>query len=149
MSTINLSKVNNWLHVVNKLPRLISLFLYHCNLPNIFSIPLINSSTYLDVFQLSDNNLTCSSSVLQWLFKSNTSVVELHLYSNQFQGLIPDAFSRINSLAHLYLDSNEFEGEIPKAFGGMCNLKTLSLSGNYLNGQLHDFFQTRCANHSL
>ena len=101
MSTINLSKVNNWLHVVNKLPHLTFLFLYHCNLLNIFSIPLINSSTYIDVFQLSDNNPTCSSLVLQWLFKSNTSVVELHLYSNQFQGLILAAFSRINSCTSL------------------------------------------------
>nr|POE76897.1 putative inactive leucine-rich repeat receptor kinase xiao [Quercus suber] len=88
--------------------------------------------------------------VLEWLFNSNTSVVDLDLKFNEFQGSIPDDFTRINSLAHLYLDSNEFEGEIPKAFGGMCNLKTLSLSWNYLNGQL-DFIQnlTECANHSL
>ncbi|XP_065630107.1 receptor-like protein EIX1 isoform X2 [Quercus suber] len=89
-------------------------------------------------------------SLLEWLFNSNTSVVDLDLRFNEFQGSIPDDFTRINSLAHLYLDSNEFEGEIPKAFGGMCNLKTLSLSWNYLNGQL-DFIQnlTECANHSL
>ena len=151
MSTVNLSKVYNWLHVVNKLPYLTSLFLYSCNLPNIFSVPLVNSSTSLDVLQLSDNNLTCSSSVLQWLFKSNTSVVELDFSFNQFQGLIPNAFSRINSLAHLYLNSNEFEGEISKAFGGMCNLKTLSLSRNYLSGQLLDFILNlaKCGNHSL
>nr|XP_023879409.1 receptor-like protein EIX1 [Quercus suber] len=150
MSTVNLSKVNNWLHVVNKLPYLTSLHLYSCNLPNIFSIPLVNSSTSLDVLGLSNNDLTSSSSVLEWLFNSNTSVVDLDLKFNEFQGSIPDDFTRINSLAHLYLDSNEFEGEIPKAFGGMCNLKTLSLSWNYLNGQL-DFIQnlTECANHSL
>ncbi|XP_050290622.1 receptor-like protein EIX2 [Quercus robur] len=89
--------------------------------------------------------------VLQWLFKSNTSVVELDFSFNQFQGLISNAFSRINSLAHLYLSSNEFEGEIPKAFGGMCNLKTLNLSRNYLSGQLLDFILnlTECGNHSL
>ncbi|XP_030970944.1 receptor-like protein EIX1 [Quercus lobata] len=151
MGTVNLSKVNNWLHVVNKLPYLTSLFLYSCDLPNIFSVPLVNSSTCLDVLDLSYNNLTSSSSVLEWMFNSNTSVVELNLNNNQFQGLIPDAFSRINSLAHLYLDSNEFEGEIPKVFGGMCNWKTLSLSGNYLNGQLLDFIHNlaRCANHSI
>ncbi|KAK7851761.1 receptor-like protein eix2 [Quercus suber] len=150
MSIVNLSKVNNWLHVVNKLPYLTSLHLYSCNLPNIFSIPLVNSSTSLDVLGLSNNDLTSSSSILEWLFNSNTSVVDLDLRFNEFQGSIPDDFTRINSLAHLYLDSNEFEGEIPKAFGGMCNLKTLSLSWNYLNGQL-DFIQnlTECANHSL
>ncbi|KAK7856854.1 receptor-like protein EIX1 [Quercus suber] len=81
MSTVNLSKVNNWLYVVNKLPYLTSL--YSCNLLNIFSVPLVNSSTSFDVLNLSYNNLT-SSSVLEWLFNSNTSVVELYLANNQF-----------------------------------------------------------------
>ena len=136
MSNVNLSKVNNWLYVLNKLPYLTSLFLGSCNLSNIFFVPLLNSSTSLDVLDLSYNNLTSSSLVLEWLFNSNTRVVELYLYDNQFQGLILDAFSRINSLAHLNLDYNEFEGEIAKAFGGMCNWKTLSLTRNYFSGQL-------------
>ena len=120
-------------------------------MPNIFFVPLINSFTSLDALGLASTDLTSASSVLEWLFNSNTSVVELNLSRSQFRGLIPDAFSRTNSLAHLYLDSNEFEGEIPKAFGGMCNLKTLSLLRNYLSRQLHDFFQNliECANHSL
>ena len=136
---------------MNKLPYLTSLFLFSCNLPNNFSIPLINSSTSLDVLNLAHNDLTSSSIVLEWLFNSNTSVVELCLSNNQFQGLIPNAFSRINSLAHLYLVSNEFEGKIPKAFGGICNLKTLCLSGIHLSGQLLVFIDnlTGCANHSL
>ena len=151
MSEVNLSNVNNWLHVVNKLSYLTSLFLYSCNLSNIFSVPLVNSSTSLDVLDLSSNNLTSSFLVLEWLFNFNTSVVKLVLSHNQFRGLIPDAFSRINSLAYLSLDFNEFEGEIPKAFGGMCNWKTLSLTGNHLSGQLLDFIfnLNKCANHSL
>ena len=150
MTTINLSKVNNWLHVVNKLPYLTSLSLYSCDLPSIFSVPHVNSSTSLDTLDFSYNNLTSSSLVLEWLFKSNISVVELYLFENQLQGLISDAISKINSLSHLYLDSNEFEGEIPNAFGGMCNLKTLSLSGNHLSGQL-DFNHnwSGCVKHSL
>ena len=107
MGEINLSKVKNWLQILNKLPYLTSLYLFSCKLPNVFSIPLVNSSTSLEVLNLVDNNLTSSSSVLEWFFNSNTSLVELDLSFNQFQGLIPDAFSRINSLALLYLDSNE------------------------------------------
>ncbi|KAK7857742.1 receptor-like protein EIX1 [Quercus suber] len=151
MSFINLSKVNNWLQVVNKLPHLTSLYLHSCDLPNIFSVPLVNSSTSLDVLDLSHNHLTSSSSVLEWLFKSNTSVFKLYLNENQFHGLIPDAFSKMKSLAHLYLGDNEFEGGIPKTFGGVCNLKTLSLSRNNLRGQLLEFIQnlTECANHSI
>ena len=79
MSAVNLSKVNDWLQVVNKLHHLKSLKLENCNLPNIFPIPIINSSTSLDVLDLSDNSLTSSSSVLEWLFNSNTSVVNLDL----------------------------------------------------------------------
>ena len=82
MSNVNLSNINNWLHVVNKLSYLTSLFLYHCNLLNIFSVPHVNSSTSLDVLDLSYNNLTSSSSVLEWLFNFNTSVVELYLNNN-------------------------------------------------------------------
>ncbi|KAM3749849.1 hypothetical protein ACB098_05G216700 [Castanea mollissima] len=151
MSFVNLSKVNNWLEVVNKLPHLTSLHLRSCNLPNIFPVPHVNSSASLDVLNLSYNNLTLSSSILEWLFNSNTSVVKLYLFDNQFQGLIPDAFSRIYSLEVLILDDNEFEGGIPKSFSGMCNLKTLSLSSNNLGEQLLGIVHnlTGCANHSI
>ena len=84
MSEVNLSNVNNWLHVVNKLPYLTSLFLYSYNLSNIFFVPLVNSSTSLDVLNLSSNNLTSSFLVLEWLFNFNTSVVKLVLSHNQF-----------------------------------------------------------------
>nr|XP_023871757.1 receptor-like protein EIX1 [Quercus suber] len=151
MSSVNLSKVNNWLHVVNQLPYLTVLVLRSCSLSNIFPIPHVNSSASLDVLSLSYNNITLSSSVLEWLFNSNTSVVELYLHDNQFQGLIPNAFSRINSLEVLILDDNEFEGGIPKGIGGLCNLNTLSLSHNKLSGQLLEFVHnlTGCANHSI
>ena len=79
MSSVNLSKVNNWLKVVNKLPYLTSLHLESCNLPKNFSVWLVNSSTSLHSLDLSDNNLTSSSFVLQWLFNFNTSVVKLDL----------------------------------------------------------------------
>ena len=151
MSSVNLSKVNNWLQVVNKLPYLTSLHLESCNLPSIFSVWLVNSSTSLHSLDLSDNSLTSSSSVLQWLFNFNTSVVKLDLRFNQFHGLIPDGFSKMKSLTHLFLDYNEFEGGIPKTFSGLCNLNTLSLPVNNLNGQLLEFFHnlTGCANQSI
>uniref|UniRef100_A0A7N2MTJ2 Leucine-rich repeat-containing N-terminal plant-type domain-containing protein n=2 Tax=Quercus lobata TaxID=97700 RepID=A0A7N2MTJ2_QUELO len=151
MSSVNLSKVNNWLHVVNQLPYLTVLLLHACSLPNIFPIPHVNSSTSLDVLNLSYNNLTLSSSALEWLFNSNITVVKLYLFDNQFQGLIPDAFSKIHSLELVDLDGNEFEGGIPKSFSGMCNLKTLSLSSNNLSEQLLGIFHnlTGCANHSI
>ena len=151
MGGINLSKFNNWLPIVNKIPYLTSLFLENCNLANIFSVPLANSSTSLNALYLPYNSLTSSSSVPEWLFNYNTSVVELYLFGNQFQGMIPNAFSKIKSLVHLYLDDNEFEGGIPKSFGSMCNLKTLSLIRANLNGKflgiIHNLIG--CAQHSI
>ena len=136
---------------MNKIPYLTSLFLENCNLSNIFFIPLANSSTSLDALYLPYNSLTSSSLVLEWLFNYNTSVVELYLFGNQFQDMIPDAFSKIKSLTHLYLDDNEFEGGIPKSFSGMCNLKTMSLIRDNLNGKflgiIHNL--TGCAQHSI
>ena len=116
MTNVNLSKVNDRLQLVNKLHYLKSPYLNYCNLPTNFLVLVINSSTSLDVLSLSDNGLISSSSILEWLFNSNTSVVNLVLSYNNFHGLIPNGFSIINSLAHLYLDNNEFEGGIPKTF---------------------------------
>ena len=92
MGGINLNKFNNWLQIVNKIPYLTSLLLENCNLANIFFVPLTNSSTSLDALYLPYNGLTSSSSVLEWLFNYNTSVVELYLFGNQFQDMIPNAF---------------------------------------------------------
>ena len=120
-------------------------------MPNIFFIPLVNSFTSLDALGLASTDLTSASSVLEWLFNYNTSIVELYLFGNQFQGMIPNAFSKIKSLVHLYLNDNEFEGGIPKSFGSMCNLKTLSLIRANLNGKflgiIHNLI--RCAQHSI
>ena len=93
MGGINLSKFNNQLQVVNKIPYYSSLFLENCNLANIFSIPLANSCTSLDALYLPYSGLTSASSVLEWLFNYNTSVVELYLFGNQFQDMIPNAFT--------------------------------------------------------
>ncbi len=69
----------DWLQVVNKLHYLKSIPMEYCNLPNNFHVPVVNSSTSLDILDLSYIGLTCSSSVLEWLFNSNTSVVNLDL----------------------------------------------------------------------
>ncbi|KAK4607135.1 hypothetical protein RGQ29_001096 [Quercus rubra] len=77
-----------------------------------------NLTEYVTVVTYYIISLTSSSLVLEWLFNYNTSVVELYLFGNQFQDMIPNAFSKIKSLTHLYLDDNEFEGGIPKSFSG-------------------------------
>ncbi|GLT39464.1 hypothetical protein SLA2020_136530 [Shorea laevis] len=133
----NLSKVNNyWLEVINKLPRLNTLYLYGCNLPYVLpqAIPMINTSTFLVDLDLSSNNL--SASTFQWLSKFNKSLVSLHLANNSFQGLIPENLGHMTYLEKLDLSSNQFEGGIPKSFGNLCKLRYLNLSSNNLDEML-------------
>ncbi|GLT82359.1 hypothetical protein SLE2022_007430 [Rubroshorea leprosula] len=140
LSQIDLSKVNNWLQVVNKLPHLTNLQLYYCNLLDVVPqpLPMINTSTSLVVLDLSSNNLTAS--MFQWLFNFSNTLVHLDLSENQLQGLIPQAFGNMIFLEELSLWGNQFEGGIQKSFGNMCKLRLLYLSSNNLKGMLPEFF---------
>ncbi|GKV12600.1 hypothetical protein SLEP1_g23721 [Rubroshorea leprosula] len=139
LSGIDLSKVNNWLQLVNKLPHLTNLRLNSCNLLDVIPqpLPMNNSSISLAVLELYDNNLTAT--MFQWLFNFSNSLVHLGLSYNQLQGLIPEAFGNMIFLEELYLSDNQFEGGIQKSFGNMCKLRLLDLSSNNLKGMLPDF----------
>ncbi|GKV12596.1 hypothetical protein SLEP1_g23717 [Rubroshorea leprosula] len=140
LSGIDLSKVNNWLQVVNKLPHLTNLYLSSCNLLDVVPepLPMNNSSISLAVLELSYNNLTAA--MFQWLFNFSNSLVYLDLSYNQLQGLIPEAFGKMIFLEGLSLSDNQFEGGIQKSFGNMCKLRLLDLSYNNLEGMLPEFF---------
>ncbi|GLT82348.1 hypothetical protein SLE2022_007340 [Rubroshorea leprosula] len=140
LSGIDLSKVNNWLQLVNKLPHLTTLRLNSCNLLDVTPqpLPMNNSSTSLAVLELYDNNLTAT--MFQWLFNFSNSLVHLDLSDNQLQGLIPEAFGDMIFLEELDLWGNQFEGGIQKSFGNMCKLRRLDLSYNNLKGMLPEFF---------
>ncbi|GLT71336.1 hypothetical protein SLA2020_433650 [Shorea laevis] len=140
LSGIDLSKVNNWLQVVNKLPHLTNLHLSSCNLLDVMSqpLPMFNTSTSLVVLDLSGNNLTAA--MFQWLFNFSNSLVHLNLRGNQLRGLIPEAFGSMIFLEELDLSDNQFEGGIQKSFGNMCKLRLLYLSYNNLEGMLPEFF---------
>ncbi|GLT82358.1 hypothetical protein SLE2022_007420 [Rubroshorea leprosula] len=140
LSGIDLSKVNNWLQLVNKLPHLTNLRLNSCNLLDVIPqpLPMNNSSTSLAVLELSYNNLTAT--MFQWLFNFSNTLVYLDLFHNQLQGLIPEAFGNMIFLEELYLGRNQFEGRIQKSFGNICKLRVLELSSNNLTGMLSEFF---------
>ncbi|GLT82347.1 hypothetical protein SLE2022_007330 [Rubroshorea leprosula] len=140
LSGIDLSKVNNWLQLVNKLPHLTNLQLRSCNLLDVVPepLPMNNTSASLAVLKLSYNNLTAA--MFQWLFNFSNSLVQLDLSDNQLQGLIPEAFGSMIFLEELNLSDNQFEGGIQKSFGNMCKLRLLYLSYNNLEGMLPEFF---------
>ncbi|GKV40860.1 hypothetical protein SLEP1_g48459 [Rubroshorea leprosula] len=140
LSGIDLSKVNSWLQVVNKLPHLTNLELNLCNLLNVVQqpLPMINTSTSLAVLDLSSNNLIAP--LFQWLFNFSNILVHLDLFGNQLQGFIPESFGNMIFLEELYLGSNQFEGGIQISFGNLCKLRLLDLSSNNLKAMLPEVF---------
>ncbi|KAF9667454.1 hypothetical protein SADUNF_Sadunf15G0024700 [Salix dunnii] len=147
----NLTKVSDWMEVINKLPRLKFLQLIGCSLLSIVppALSFINSSRSLATIDLSNNHL--SSSIFPWLSNFSSSLVDLGLSFNQLQGPIPDALGKMTSLTNLRLSANQLEGGIPRSFGGMCSLRELVLSYNNLSGPLPRSFRNMhgCLENSL
>ncbi|XP_048334671.2 receptor-like protein EIX2 [Ziziphus jujuba] len=175
LSDTNLSKANDWLQTVNKLPHLTRLELKRCSLPNIVpsSLSLANSSKSLAVLDLSANSL--SVSVYQWLFNYSFSLVQLDLFNvqlegpipgdfgkmtaltkldlsyNQLEGEVPRSISNLTALVYLDLRKNQLEGEIPKSVWNICTLRELFMSDNNISGELPKLAQVprRCSHYSL
>ncbi|CAL2243850.1 unnamed protein product [Prunus armeniaca] len=146
MSSLNFSKVVNWPHSISRLPSLVELQLSSCSLPNVNlrSLSFVNSSTSLEVLELSDNFL--NSSIFYWMANISTSLVHIGL----LQGLIPDVFSNMVSLTSLDLSYNQLEGGIPKSFRNPCRLESLNLWENKLSDKLQDSIENlSCAQDTL
>jgi Leucine-rich repeat (LRR) protein len=67
----------------------------------------------------------------------NGSVTEIHIYSSNRIGMIPD-FSTLPNLKLLSLSNNQLTGTIPD-FNALPDLQTLKLSSNQLTGAIPDF----------
>ncbi|XP_062153503.1 receptor-like protein EIX1 [Alnus glutinosa] len=147
MSYVNLSKASNWLQVMNMLPSLSELHLFHCGLDKYDPIPHVNFSSLtikvpllgvavqnmssLRNLLLSGNNF--SYTIPKWLYNM-TTLERLYLPGNNIQGVLPKAIGRLSQLILLDLSQNELEGKIPRFLGNLCNMQHLDLSENNLGG---------------
>ncbi|KAM5573166.1 receptor-like protein EIX1 [Rosa sericea] len=150
MSYLDLSKVVNWPQSLSKLTLLTELQLSQCNLPdvNLRSLSFINSSTSLQLLDLSWNSL--NSSIFYWIANVSSNFVHIDLSSNNLEGPIPDVFTSMLSLVTLDLSANQLEGGIPKSFQNLCSLESLILYGNQLSENIEDSVKTlSCAENTL
>ncbi|CAN4104948.1 unnamed protein product [Withania somnifera] len=131
MNYIDLSRANDWLQTVFKLPFLQVLSLRSSMLPVPFEFPSSTPLTSIKILDLASNSL--NTSIYTWLFDI-TNLVELDLAFNALDGLVPDKFGNMLSLASLNLSGNYFQGPIPDVLWTMKSLQLLDLSGNAVGG---------------
>ncbi|KAL8226235.1 hypothetical protein R6Q59_000219 [Mikania micrantha] len=67
-----------------------------------------------------------------------TSYEFLDISQNSFSGPIPSCIN-LKYTKHLHLGSNRFTGLIPDAFQNLTNILTLDISKNYLSGRIPEF----------
>ncbi|TVT98281.1 hypothetical protein EJB05_56412, partial [Eragrostis curvula] len=128
MDGVNISSVNDWIHVVNTLPNLRVLSLKGCSImTSAPSLPYLNL-TVLEDLDLSENYLNCRIAPM-WLWNL-TNLKSLILASCGLIGSFPDELGNITSLEVLDLGGNSLNGNIPATFEKLCSLKDIDLSHN-------------------
>ncbi|KAI3519614.1 hypothetical protein L1887_08828 [Cichorium endivia] len=132
MSGVDISKVTDWLQVINTLPSLVELHLSDSKLSNIYPhVPSLNL-TSLAHLDLSDNYFI-NSSLPRWIFSIST-LVSLDLSWCGFHDYIPngiDLFSNLTSLESLHVPGNNFMDSSLVVKGLSCvgrNLISLDIS---------------------
>lgn len=134
LSYVDLSRVSDWLLVINKLPSLAVLRLSYCQLHHFPSLPIANFSS-LAILDLSNNQFN-NSNIPDWVFGLR-HLVFLNLCSGEFRGPIPEGFQNLTSLRFLDLSSNDFNSSsIPNWFSKFIDIETLSLSSIGVKGTI-------------
>ncbi|KAH0724636.1 hypothetical protein KY290_000421 [Solanum tuberosum] len=158
MESVDLSKANEWLQVINMLPSLVDLRLYNCSLHHI--TPLLDHHNFSSLKSLNLSlNYNFSSSVPKWVFNlpnlvsldlsycnfigpfpdgpiNMTSLTTLKASENSFNCHLPKWLFDLNNLEHIDLYSSGIEGAIQSKSGNITKLKHLDLFGNNLNSTI-------------
>ncbi|WVZ14715.1 hypothetical protein V8G54_012281 [Vigna mungo] len=101
----------------------------------------------LQELHLSSNHITGTLSDISVF----SSLKSLFLFGNQLSGRIPEGVKLPSTLEDLSLGTNFFEGGIPKSFGNACSLLSLDMGDNSLSVELPMIIShlSGCATYSL
>ncbi|XP_004509927.3 uncharacterized protein [Cicer arietinum] len=98
------------------------------------NIPSLYNMTSLRVVRFDENYL--NGSLPNDFFNQLPKLENFTLYSNQFQGSIPQSIGNCSSLIFLGLAGNFFTGSLPKEIGYVDQLKFLILANNSFSGSI-------------
>ncbi|CAM0879631.1 unnamed protein product [Alopecurus aequalis] len=139
MTFVNLSRITDWLPVVNMLPSLKVLRLPFCQLRNCPDSLQVPNLTSLEELDLSAKHFHKRSSP-NW-FWDFTSLKYLDISSNGFFGPFPDEIGNMTSMVNLHLSNTDLVGMVPSNMKNLCNLEELDFFGSNINGSITEFFQ--------
>lgn len=92
--------------------------------------------TMLNVLDLEVNQLT--GTLFRDVVLQLTTLDQLLVSNNLFEGSIPDEISQLSSLSALWVGNNRMDGTIPATLGQLTNLTSLLLYGNMFQQPLAD-----------
>ncbi|GAX82866.1 hypothetical protein CEUSTIGMA_g10292.t1, partial [Chlamydomonas eustigma] len=96
--------------------------------------------TALQVFDLSSNafNGTIPGSLLRSHSSGGwRSIKQLHLYDNQYSGVLPSAWGAATALTSLFMNNNQFQGQLPQDMSKLTSLQAINLEANAISGTLN------------
>ncbi|WMV07437.1 hypothetical protein MTR67_000822 [Solanum verrucosum] len=135
MESVDLSKANEWLQVINMLPSLVDLRLYNCSLHHI--TPLLDHHNFssLKSLDLSWNGNFSRSSIPKWVFNL-PNLVSFDLSYCSFTGPLPDGPVNLTPLTTFKASRNSFNCRLPKWLCDLNNLELLELSASGIEGAI-------------
>uniref|UniRef100_A0ACD5XAH5 Uncharacterized protein n=1 Tax=Avena sativa TaxID=4498 RepID=A0ACD5XAH5_AVESA len=137
MSTVDLRAVVDWAQAVSMLPSLVTLELISCGLQNTMPPPLHSNLTSLESIDLDSNSFN-SSFGAKYLLWDLPNVQHFSMFSCGIRGHIPFAAGNLTSVQSLFLHGNNFVGMVPSTFKKLERLQVLKLSENFISGSIQD-----------